>query len=192
MVPGASRAPHGLPEADPRHGGSPLPPHRKGFPWEPGPLQAIRLEVIRQALRQRGLSGEVADRVARPQRQSSLDRYQRQWKQFVGWWGERDLYPVIPTVVDISDCLLHLFSTKRLATISVSGHRAAISTTLRAIGTWKQSWQPVLDGLRRNFRVQRPRAAKQFPAWNLALVLNCLMGGSLRTVTTSDGSKPDL
>ena len=47
--------------------------------------------------------------------------------------------------------------------------------TLRPIGTWDSQWDTALRDLLRNLSLERPRAAKTFPEWDLALVLRCLM-----------------
>ena len=70
------------------------------------------MEIVGQAFRQQGFSEQVAERAARPQRESTLLIYESKWRRFMGWCSQRKVDPFTASVVVVGDFLLHLFDQK--------------------------------------------------------------------------------
>ena len=100
-------------------------------PPRPFKPEVSRVEIVGQALWQQGFSEQVAERAARPQRESTLLVYESKWRRFVGWCSQRKVDPFTASVAVVGDFLLHLFDQK-LAISTLEGYRMAIANTLRA------------------------------------------------------------
>ena len=74
----------------------------------------------------------MAERAARPQRESTLLIYESKWIRFVGWCSQRKVDPYTASVAVVGDFLLHLFDQK-LAISTLEGYRMSIANTLRAM-----------------------------------------------------------
>ena len=70
----------------------------------------------------------------------------------------------------MSDFLLHLHTEKHLAISTIAGYQMAIASTLRATSGAEVRRNPALKSLLRNIEIEQ----RQFPEWNLALVLSAL------------------
>ena len=128
-----------------------------------------RVEVICRSNQARGFSEQVSNRIAVPQRKSTLDLYEQKWNTFREWCELNGINPHTPTVPMIAEFLLHLIRDKQLTTITVKGYGLALSS-LMAI-----SHAPDLNALIRSFSIERPRTVRETPRWDLALVLRFLM-----------------
>ena len=71
-----------------------------------------RVAVIRQAVTLRGFSEPVAERAARPQRDSTIAIYESKWRRFVDWCSGRKIDPFSTSSAVIGDFLLFLFQQK--------------------------------------------------------------------------------
>ena len=58
----------------------------------------------------------------------------------------------------------------------MKGYRSAIVTTLRPMGLWQEDWNPTIKALIANMKLERPPPIRTVPSWDLAVVLNYLMG----------------
>ena len=137
-------------------------------------LRPSRVEVICRSNQARGFSEQVSNRIAVPQRKSTLDLYEQKWNTFREWCELNGINPHTPTVPMIADFLLHLFRDKQLATITIKGYRSALSSLMASRGL-DISHDPDLNALIRSFSIERPRTVRETPRWDLYLVLRFLM-----------------
>ena len=133
-----------------------------------------RVEVICRSNQARGFSEQVSNRIAVPQRKSTLDLYEQKWNTFREWCELNGINPHTPTVPIIAEFLLHLFRDKQLATITIKGYRSALSSLMASRGL-DISHDPDLNALIRSFSIERPRTVRETPRWDLSLVLRFLM-----------------
>ena len=89
-------------------------------------------ESIRDTLCSRDHSVDVASRVSRPQRESTLAIYESKWRIFTAWCNIQHINPLSATESVVSDFLLHLHTEKYLAISTIAGYQMAITNTLRA------------------------------------------------------------
>ena len=68
---------------------------------------ATRMESIRDALCNRGFSVDVASRVSRHQRESTLAIYESKWRIFSAWCNIQHINPLSASESVVSDFLLH-------------------------------------------------------------------------------------
>ena len=129
--------------------------------------------VIRQALTLRGFSEPVAERAARPQRDSTIAIYESKWCRFVDWCSGRKIDPFSTSSAVIGDFLLFLFQQK-LAISTLEGYRMAIASTLRATSGVEVGRCDTLRSLLKNLECERARSRRQAPDWDLSLVLRRL------------------
>ena len=93
---------------------------------------------------------------------------------FVQWCRRERLDPCTPTVPVICDFLTYLFVEKELAVSTITGYRSCLSQVL-ASKDIDISADRDLNQLIKNFHIERPRALKETPAWDLMIVLRRLM-----------------
>ena len=115
-----------------------------------------------------------SNRIAVPQRKSTLDLYEQKWNTFREWCELNGINPHKPTVPMIAEFLLHLFRDKQLATITVKGYRSALPSLMASRGL-DISHDPDLNALNRSFSMERPRTVRETLGWDFALVLRFLM-----------------
>ena len=135
-----------------------------------------RVEAISGGLAQEGFSGPVSDCIARSIRASSATVYQSRWSIFCNWCGQRQVDPLKASVPLIADFLLHLFRSKNLAPGTIAGYRSAIAGILSYAGRSEVGSSSSLSALIRGFSIERPRVRRLTPQWDLALVLESLLG----------------
>ena len=98
----------------------------------------------------RDLSVDVASRVSRPQRESTLAIYESKWRIFTAWCNMQHLNPLSSTESVVSDFLLHLHMERHLAISTIAGYQMAIANTLRATSDAEVGRNPELQSLLRN------------------------------------------
>ena len=136
------------------------------------------LEVIRTDLSKRGFSTKVAEGIAQPQRNSTLDVYAPRWLEFNRWCTEQSLDPLQATIPVICDFLMFLYEERRnkkgghLAISTIKGYRSALASTL-PIGKLI-SHSEEISKLMSFFEKNRPRTKELTPQWSLSLVLHFL------------------
>ena len=135
------------------------------LPSEASDSNPSRVEVICRSNQARGFSEQVSNRIAVPQRKSTLDLYEQKWNTFREWCELNGINPHTPTVAMIAEFLLHLFRDKQLATITINGYRSALSS-LRASRGLDISHDPDLNALIRSFSIERPRTVRETPRWD--------------------------
>ena len=123
---------------------------------------AARVESIRDALCSRGFSVDVASRVSRPQRESTLAIYESKWI-FTAWCNIQHINPLSATESVVSDFLLHVHTEKHLAIATIAGYEMAIASTLRATSGAEVGRNPALKSLLRNIEMEQRHHQRHFP-----------------------------
>ena len=154
-----------------------------GVPPKPSRSKSSRLEVISGFVESRGFSESVSNRIAVPQRQSTVKLYDYQWKCFCDWGEGRGVDPINPSVPNIAEFLLYLFEEKKLSVTTVKGYRSSISKMMQAKGI-DISHNPDLNALCRSFLLERPLAQREVPRWDLGLVLSRLQKAPYEPMNT--------
>ena len=132
---------------------------------------ATRVEGIRDTLCSRDLSVDVASRVSRPRRESTLAIYESKWRIFTVWCNIQHINPLSATESVVSD---FLHTDKHLAISTIAGYQMAIASTLRATSGTEVGRNPALKSLLRNIEMDQGQHQRHFPEWNMALVLSAL------------------
>ena len=135
---------------------------------------ATRVESIQDALYSRGFSVDVASRVSRPQRESTLAIYESKWRIFTAWCNIQHINPLSASENVVSDFFLHLHTEKHLAISTIAGYQMAITSTLRATSGAEVVRNPALKSLLQNIEMEQGQHQRHFPEWNLSLVLSAL------------------
>jgi integrase len=133
------------------------------------------MEVVRTSLRDRGFSEQVSSRVAQAsKRLSTLKIYESKWAKFVEYCTEINLDPLKSTVIQVADFLYKLFQ-EGLQVQTIQVYRTAIGQTLSQHSGVEINADGTLNALMKSFTMERPRLSKQFPQWDLSLVLGSLI-----------------
>ena len=125
------------------------------------------------AIQKRGFSEEVAGRIEAPQRVSTRAVYKSKWAIFVKWCKTHTVDFRSPSVTQIADFLLYLFSEKNLQPSTIDGYRTAIADML-GNDSLNISKDENLSRLLDSFHRDRPKGRRGIPSWNLSLVLHQL------------------
>ena len=133
-----------------------------------------RLGVIKESIRDKKFSENIADFVSRSRRSSTQKVYDVKWSIFSNWCRTKKVNKVSAPITVITDFLIFLFSEKKYQISTLKGYRAMISSILtfktgNSIGS-----NPVLSELIRSFELQRPVQRSLTPKWDLSGVLVCL------------------
>ena len=130
--------------------------------------------TICEHLQKKGFSRKVAERMSRPQKQSSIAVYQSKWQVFCNWCNRRSLDPCKASIQQLADFFLHLHEDLKLAHETIVGYRAALGHILRLTNDIDlgndQDISHLLANFARDIRSIKPR----IPTWNLAFVLHAL------------------
>lgn len=140
-------------------------------------VQAPRVDIIAEHIQKKGFSKETAQRMSRPQRQSTIDVYQSKWEGFSNWCHSRKIDPIQASVVEVSDFLVYLHEERHLAYSTIEGFRAAISQVLFATSDLDLSDNYFINRLMSNFSKQKTSKSNKMPEWDLSLVLQALKEG---------------
>ena len=133
-----------------------------------------RLGIIKQSIRNKKFSREVADHVSKARRASTIQVYDSRWKIFTSWASKRKINPSKATPDIIADFLIYLIKDKNCQVSTIKGYRSMISNTLKFSSNLDIGNDPVLSELIKSFNMQRPVNRPLAPKWDLAFVLSCL------------------
>ena len=139
---------------------------------KPGPSTASRLGIVKQSLRDRQFSSDVADHVSKAIRESTVKVYDAKWQIFRDWANQRKIDPIQATPQIVADFLTFLFSVKKCQVSTIKGYRSTISNTLKYKTGYDFGSHPVLSELIKSFANQRPVDGPLAPKWDLAFVLS--------------------
>ena len=130
-----------------------------------------RLGIVKQSLRDKQFSSEVAERVSKARRDLTVKVYDAKWQIFRDWANERKIDPIQATPQIVADFLTFLFSVKKCQVSTIRGYRSTISNTLKFRTGYDFGLHPVLSELIMSFAKQRPVDRSLAPKWDLAFVL---------------------
>ena len=143
---------------------------RQNSASKPGPSTASRLGIVKQSLRDKQFSSEVAEHVSKARRVSTAKVYDAKWQIFRDWTNQRKIDPIQATLV--ADFLTFLFSVKKCQVSTIKGYRSTISNTLKYKTGYDFGSHPVLSELIKSFAIQRQVDRSLAPKWDLAFVLS--------------------
>ena len=138
---------------------------------KPGPSSASRLGIVKQSLRDRPFSSDVAEHVSKARRESTVKVYDAKWQIFHHWADQRKIDPIQATPQIVADFLTFLFSEKKCQVSTIKGYRSTISNTLKYKTGYDFGSHPVLSELIKSLAIQRPVDLPLAPKWDLAFVL---------------------
>ena len=147
---------------------------RKICTSKPPNSRPSRLGVIKQSIRDKKFSENVADFVSRSRRASTQKVYDAKWTIFSNWCHTKKVNPISAPITVIADFLIFLFSEKKCQISTIKGYRSMISNTLKFKTGNRIGSNPVLSELIRSFELQRPVQRSLTPKWDLSWVLVCL------------------
>ena len=128
-----------------------------------------RLGIVKQSLRDKQFSSEVAEHVSKARRDSTVEVYDAKWQIFR---DERKIDPIQATPQIVADFLAFLFSVKKCQVSTIRGYRSTISNTLKFRTGYDFGSHPFLSELIKSFAKQRPVDRSLAPKWDLAFVLS--------------------
>ena len=132
---------------------------------------ASRLGIIKQSIRDKKFSEQVADHVSKARRKSTGKVYDAKWKIFVNWANQRKVDPIQASPHVIADFLTFLFTEKKCQVSTIKGYRSTISNTLKFKAGYDIGSHPVPSELIKSFQRQRPVERSLAPKWDLAFAL---------------------
>ena len=147
---------------------------RKICPSKPPNSRPSRLGVIKQSIRDKKFSRNVADFVSRSRRASTQKVYNAKWTIYSNWCHTKKVNPISAPITVIADFLIFLFSEKKCQISTIKGYRSMISNTLKFKTGNRIGSNPVLSELIRSFELQQPVQRSLTPKWDLSWVLVCL------------------
>jgi site-specific recombinase XerD len=109
----------------------------------------------------------VSERIARPQKESTIQVYEGKWQSFCNWCSRKSLNPFETDVVTFSEFLCWLKEEKNLAVSTIEGYRTAVASTLRGHTGIDLGKDQDLSNLLANFAKERPKKRTASPAWDL-------------------------
>ena len=137
-------------------------------------ISTSRMDIIKQSIRKRKFSREVANYVSKARRPSTRQVYDARWHVFSNWASQRKIDPIKASVHVIADFLIFLFNVKKHQVSTIKGYRSMITNTLKFRSSVNFGNHPVLSELIKSFQTQRPVERSLAPKWDLAFVLTVL------------------
>ena len=125
-----------------------------------------RLGIVKQSLRDKQFSSEVAEHVSKARRDSTIKVYDAKWQIFHDWANQRVIDPIQATPQIVADFLTFLFSVKKCQVSTIRGYRSTISNTLKYRTGYDFGSHPVLSELIKSFAEQRPVDRSLAPKWD--------------------------
>ena len=158
--------------------------------WHSAPrsIQAVpsRLAGVRKRLRSLGASRQLCDLVSNSHRSGTNAVYSSHWKRWLSFCDKQGISPSSPSELDLANFLAHLSQDCRLSASSVRVYRAAISTTLRQLGSHTFSDSSLLRDVIRGASLREAKSPRRLPAWDLFLVLASLREAPYEPLFSSD------
>ena len=145
---------------------------RQNSASKPGSSTTSRLGIVKQSLRDKQFSSEVAEHVSKAHRDSTVKVYDAKWQIFRDWANQRKIDPILAIPQIVADFLTFLFSVKKCQVSTIRGYRSTISNTLKYRTGYDFGSHPVLSELIKSFAKQRPVDRSLAPKWDLAFVLS--------------------
>ena len=135
---------------------------------------SFSMEVIRERLRQAGISEEASSVACGSRRESTIRTYDSRLDRFTAWAADNSCDPVEATVVQVVNFLTTIFREGK-QTGTVRNYRSAIAAIHRGFddGSTVGNNQIIAQLLRGMFQ-QRPRVKRLPPSWSINEVLFAL------------------
>ena len=185
VVPRASGVASGSASAAPRPVVPPEAAEVRCVPPVASETQSSCLEIVKHAMLKKGFSDKVAERVAKPFKESTGGVYESKWRAFCSWCDSRGQDPCKATVSLIAEFLNHLHENKKLSVSTIGGYRTAIGKVLKVTQEIDIGHDEFLSSLIRNF--ERDSVKKQsLVLWSLPLVLKVLSGSPFEPLHVAD------
>ena len=147
----------------------------RNLPYKSRKAPTTRLDIVREAVRTKGFSEEVAKCIAEPVRGSTSAVYDSKWSIFSAWCQSRKINPSKASVQDVTEFLLEK-KKGGLATRTLESYRSAINSTLKHTTGQDLANNMEISALIKNFNQSSLRTRNAPPKWSLSLVLNMLRG----------------
>ena len=147
--------------------------------------QPPRLVSRSGQLLDQGLSVEVAERFAAPQRSSARTIYKSKWALIERWCRENSVDFSTPSVKQVSDFFMYLYQDLNRRPSTIDGYRTAIVHTLSPTGL-HISQRSDLNMLLSSFHRDCPKSSRNLPKWNLSVVLNELIKAPFQPMKDTD------
>ena len=145
---------------------------RQNSASKPGPSTASRLGIVKQSLRDRQFSSDVAEHFSKARRDLTVKAYDAKWQIFRDWADQRKIEHIQATPQIVADFLTFLFSVKKCQVSTIKGYRSTISNALKYKTGYDFGSHPVLSELIKSFAKQTPVDRSLAPKWDLAFVLS--------------------
>ena len=108
-------------------------------------------------------------------RSSTTGIYQNKWDVFCNWCSENNIkHPTKASIAQVADFFTWLFEAKQLEINTIKGYRAALGVPLKLSTKMDLTNNNIIGALFSNFTQERPVKAKEFPSWDLGVVLHYL------------------
>ena len=98
---------------------------------KPPSTQPSRFGVMKQSVRDKKFSKDVANFVSKSRRKSTQKVYDMKWIVYSNWCHRRKIDLVSASLTVIANFLFYLFSEKKYQISTVKGYRAMISNTIK-------------------------------------------------------------
>ena len=129
------------------------------------------LRVIKQSIRDKKFSQNVAGFVSKSKRASTQKAYE---SIYSNWCHRKKVNLASAPLMIIADFLIYIFSEKKCQINTIKGYRSMNSNTLKFKTGNRIGSNPVLSELIRSFELQRPVQSSLTTKWDLSWVLVCL------------------
>ena len=118
------------------------------------------LGVIKQSIRDKNFSQNIADFVSKSRRISTQKVSDAKWIVYSNWCRRKKVNPVSTPLTVIADFLIYPFSEKKYKKGTIKGYRAMISNTLKFKTGNRVGYNAVLSKLISSFELQRSLTPK--------------------------------
>ena len=149
-------------------------------------IQPTCMDVVSKCFEERGFSSKVAQRMARPQKDSSIKVYDSKWAIFSNWCNRRHRDPFEASISEVADFFNHLHEDKKCAFSTIEGYRAAIGQVLRIKSGIDLSTDFAITRLMANLKRHTAKPRNLMPSWDLAAVLEALKEGPFEPLRKAD------
>ena len=148
-------------------------PTSRGFRPKHGNEKFARVVDKYRALRRRGFSKRVVERVCAPQRSSTRAVYRSKHNMFKYWCSDHGVDAVKPSLAQLSNFFMFLFDEKKLAPGTIQAYRTALADFIPdSVLNIRESEE--LTRLMKSFFRDRPRSNRSLLPWDLRVVLDSL------------------
>ncbi len=140
----------------------------KGVRWD----QASRVDCIIAYLIDQKFTLTQAKRIAVPQRGTTVQTYEKEWRKYTDWCKQTHRHPIFVSIPDLASFLTHLMDLNR-APRTLLVYMSAISTALELVSERKIGSNKILTNMIKSYsNTYIPK--KRAPTWDIVTVLEGL------------------